>query len=276
MMADSNLRPAAVAGRFYPSNTRALSDMVRGFLAEVEPDQRVSRAVMVPHAGLMYSGQCAAHVFRRVMLPRVVVILAPNHTGLVGTPGGASLWARGSFETPLGEVLIAEGFARQLESRCRLVSHDPEAHRMEHAVEVELPFIATLAPGAEIVPIVLAWEDWTSCRELATDLAGLIEEWPDDVLLVASSDMTHFESAERAAEKDGKALAAIERLDAEALLEACRREHITMCGRAPAAVVLEAARQLGATRAEVVDYRHSGLVTGDDSSVVAYAGVVVT
>ncbi|UCF19589.1 MAG: AmmeMemoRadiSam system protein B [Gemmatimonadota bacterium] len=276
MMAESTVRPAAVAGRFYPANRQALSDMIGGFLAEVESDQGISRAVIVPHAGLIYSGQCAAAVFQRVILPRVVVIMAPNHTGLVDAPGGASLWARGSFETPLGAVLIAESFARQLEDRCRLVAHDPEAHRAEHAVEVELPFIATLAPGAKIVPIVLAWDDWNRCRELATDLAELIEEWPDEVLLVASSDMTHFESASRAAEKDRKALAAIERLDAEALLEVCRRERITMCGRAPAAVALETARQLGATRAEVVDYRHSGWVTGDDSSVVGYAGVVVT
>ena len=275
-MIEPSIRPAAVAGRFYPSDARALSDMVRGFLAEAEPGAQVARAVIVPHAGLVYSGQCAAHAFRRVEMPRVMVILAPNHTGLVSAPGGASLWARGSFATPLGDVLIAEEFARQLESRCRLVAHDPDAHRQEHAVEVELPFIATLAPGAEIVPIVLAWEDWPRCRELATGLAELIRGWPDDVLLVASSDMTHFESARRAAEKDRVALAAIERLDGEALLEACRRERITMCGRAPAAVVVEAARQLGATRAEVVDYRHSGSVTGDDSSVVAYAGVVVT
>jgi AmmeMemoRadiSam system protein B len=122
---------------------------------------------------------------------------------------------------------------------------------------------------------VLAWDDWRHSEELATALAGLIAHWPQRVLLLASSDMTHYESADRAAAKDRVALDAIQRLDGEGLLAACRREHITMCGRAPAAVVVEASRQLGAKTAAVVDYRHSGQVTGDDSSVVAYAGVVL-
>jgi AmmeMemoRadiSam system protein B len=140
---------------------------------------------------------------------------------------------------------------------------------------VELPFLATLSPDSTIVPIVVAWDDWERCRTLAEALADTAAEWPEDVLLVASSDMTHFEPAMRAADKDRIALDALERLDGEELLRACRRERITMCGRAPAAVVVEAARRLGARRGEVVDYRHSGWVTGDDSSVVAYAGVVV-
>ncbi len=204
-----------------------------------------------------------------------MVVMCPNHTGVWDARGGASLWGRGAFETPLGRVRVAEEFARALETRCRLVEHDPAAHLREHAIEVELPFLSVLSPGSAIVPLVLAWDDWARCRELADALAPLVAEWPADVMLVASSDMTHFESAERAAAKDRIALDAIERLDAEELLSACRRERITMCGRAPAAVAVEAARQLGATRAEVVDYRHSGMVTGDDSSVVAYAGVLI-
>jgi AmmeMemoRadiSam system protein B len=233
------------------------------------------RAVVAPHAGLIYSGRCAGQVFGRVQFPPVVVILAPNHTGQVGAPGGASLWSRGVFETPLGPVPIASEFAAALEAECPLVAHDPRAHVREHAVEVELPFIARCAPESAIVPIVLAWDDWRRSKELADGLARLIADWAEEVLLLASSDMTHFESAQAAAAKDRIALAAIERLDGEELVRACRTERITMCGRAPAAVVVEVARQLGATRAEVVDYRNSGWVTGDDSSVVAYAGVVV-
>jgi AmmeMemoRadiSam system protein B len=275
-MSHQNIRPAAVSGRFYPSDERDLVEMVEAFLADAEAEPRRARAVVAPHAGLIYSGRCAARVFGSVTFPRIVVILGPNHTGRVGAPGGASLWASGAFETPLGRVSVAEEFAAALESQSQLVSHDPLAHRQEHAVEVELPFIGLLAPESAIVPLVLAWDDWARCEQLATALAQLISEWPEDVLLVASSDMTHFESAVRAEEKDRFALAAIERLDGAELIRACRREHITMCGRAPTAVVVEAARQLGATRADVVDYRHSGWVTGDDSSVVAYAGVVIT
>lgn len=274
-MSGHTVRPAAVAGQFYPADPRDLEEMVQAYLADVEAPMSPARAVVVPHAGLIYSGRCAAQVFGRVQLPPVVVILAPNHTGMMRAPGGASLWKRGAFDTPFGPVKVAEEFAAVLEARCPLVADDPSAHRQEHAVEVELPFLSTLSPGSAIVPIVVAWDDWERCRTLAEALADTVAEWPEDVLLVASSDMTHFESADRAAEKDRIALDALERLAGEELLQACRRERITMCGRAPAAVVVEAARRLGARRGEVVDYRHSGWVTGDDSSVVAYAGVVV-
>lgn len=271
----TDIRPAAVAGRFYPADAEELRGLVDDCLSGVEAEPRSLPAVIVPHAGLVYSGRCAAQVFGRVDVPPVVVILAPNHTGRLGAPGGASLWARGAFETPLGSLAVAEDFAKQLQARCALVSHDPDAHRNEHAVEVELPFLAARRPDAGIVPIVLAWEDWGRCKQLATALAELVADWPEGVLLVASSDMTHFESAAQAAAKDRLALRAVESLDAEELLRTCERERVTMCGRAPAAVVVEAARRLGASRAEVVDYRHSGWVTGDDSSVVAYAGVVI-
>lgn len=223
----------------------------------------------------MYSGRCAAAVFARLKIPDLVVILAPNHTGLLGAPGGASLWRRGAFAIPLGRVPVAAEFAEQLAQHCQLVAHDPVAHMREHAIEVELPFLSILARGAAIVPLVLAWDDWTRCAQLGAALADVVGAWPHEVLLLASSDMTHHEPARQAARKDRIALAAVERLDGGALLAACRHEAISMCGRAPTAVVVEAARRLGASRGEVVDYRHSGWVTGDDASVVAYAGVVI-
>lgn len=271
----SDVRPAAVAGYFYPDHTEDLRRMVEDYLAEVQAEPRTARAAMVPHAGLIYSGRCAAEVFGRLKFADIVVIVAPNHTGRFGAPGGASLWARGSFETPLGAIPVAVEFAARLEAECDLVTHDPEAHSREHAVEVELPFLALLAPEAAIVPLVLAWDDWDRCERLGAALARMVSEWPADVLLVASSDMTHYESADHAARKDEIALAELRKLDGNGLLGACRREGITMCGRGPAAVVIEAARRLGADHCDVVDYRHSGQVTGDDSSVVAYAGVVV-
>ncbi len=186
------------------------------------------------------------------------------------------MWCRGGFDTPVGRVAIDDELAGAIEARCELVAHDPVAHAREHSLEVELPFLLACNPQARIVPVLLAWDDWTSCEELATVLAGVIRDWPTAVLLMASSDMTHYESAARAATKDDVALAHVARIDGEGLLRTCKAERITMCGRAPAATVLEAARQLGARAAAVVDYRHSGWVTGDDSQVVAYAGVVVT
>ena len=269
------IRNAAVAGRFYDADARRLQSHVDELLANVGAPKTKAFGAVVPHAGLMYSGQCAAIVWAQLEIPATVVILAPNHTGRSTSIGGASLWRSGCFATPIGDVPIAEEFASALEARCELVEHDPLAHRREHAIEVELPFLRTLVPDASIVPLVLAWDDWSRCRELGQHLAALVQEWDHDVLLVASSDMTHFESASAAEQKDRRALAAVEHLDGEELLEVCRRDRVTMCGRAPAAVVCEAARTLGATMGTVVDYRHSGWVTGDDSEVVAYAGVVL-
>lgn len=273
-MPESDSRPAAVAGHFYPSEAGELSQLVADYLSHVDAEPCPARAAIVPHAGLAYSGRCAAEVFGRIKLPRIAVIVAPNHSGVVKSPG-ASLWSRGRFETPLGAVAVDRAFCERLEADCPLVGFDRAAHRREHAVEVELPFLASLRPDVSIVPILIAWDDWSRSERLAADLASIISEWVEPVLLVASSDMTHFESAEEAARRDRFALDAIVRLDGQELLSACQRERVTMCGRAPAAIVVEAARRLGADQAEVVDYRNSSWVTGDRSNVVAYAGVVI-
>lgn len=268
-------RRAAVAGFFYPSNREALHSLVARFLDQVEDIPVPAIAAIAPHAGLVYSGQCAAHVWARVALPETIVILAPNHTGRLDNPGGAGAWDRGTFQTPLGNVAVAEDFLSRLEAACDRVRHDTSAHLREHAIEVQLPFLQVLAPASLLAPIVVSWDRWEPSRELGAALAGVVRAWPDDVLLVASSDMTHYESAASAQRKDRMALDAVAQLDGEALLDTCHREGVTMCGRGPAAVVLEAARLLGATAADLVDYRHSGMVTGDDSDVVAYAGVVI-
>jgi len=272
----SDVRHPAVAGKFYTDDPSELKEQVGGMLSAAGVEPSPALGGIVPHAGLIYSGECAAHVFGRIEIPGVVVILAPNHTGRWENRGGAAAWDRGSWETPLGAFDIAEDFLRRLESECELVAHDPTAHLLEHAVEVELPFLKVLAPGVRIAPIVLAWDDWGRCLSMATALATVVSELSNDVLLLASSDMTHFESAHVAQKRDRAALDAVEALDGERLLATCERDNVTMCGRAPSATVLEATRQLGATTAELVDYRHSGWVTGDDSNVVAYAGVVIS
>jgi AmmeMemoRadiSam system protein B len=260
---------------FYPADPDELHAMVDEMLAEVDAERTPARAAIAPHAGLIYSGRCAAHVWGRLIIPETVVIIAPNHTGLQDNRGGAGAWDRGVFETPLGSVPVAHEFLEEVEGECALLRHDRAAHLREHAIEVELPFLKVLAPEAKLAPIVLAWDEWKRAKELAQALAAAVSRSSTGVLLVASSDMTHYESASTAARKDELALAAVGRLDGEELLQVCRREGVTMCGRGPAAVVVETARQLGANSAEIVDYRHSGWVTGDDSEVVAYAGVVI-
>lgn len=269
------VREPAVAGTFYPEDPQELRALVAKLLANVLESPRPARAVVVPHAGLVYSGQCAAAVFRRVTIPSCVVILGPNHSGGLGGTTGASLWRRGAFATPLGDVEIAADFAAHLLATCPLVENDVVAHAREHAIEVELPFLTAVAPQTAIVPILLAWDDWARCEALATALASAVRTWRAPVLVLASSDMSHYESAAAARRKDDMALATIERLDGRALLTTCRTQQIAMCGRAAVATTLETARRLGGERAAVVDYRHSGLVTGDDASVVSYAGVVI-
>jgi len=233
------------------------------------------RAVIVPHAGYIYSGPTAAAVFARTALPALVIILAPNHTGVCRAPGGASLWEAGEFRTPLGDVPIDAPCAAALQAASSLVAVDHEAHRAEHAIEVLLPFLQVLRPDARIVPLVLAWDVWESARELAEALARVVREAREPILLLASSDLNHYEPAAVSVRKDARALEAVTALDGAELLARCRRERISMCGRGPAAVVVAAARALGANQAEVVDYRHSGWASGDDSQVVGYGGVVI-
>ncbi len=275
-----SVRPPAVSGRFYPSDPVELRATVATLLADarkaVRPSGRPALGVVAPHAGYIYSGPTAARVFADVTVPALVIILAPNHTGISAAEGGVSLWEAGAFRTPLGDVPIdAEMAEALLEVSRGVVAVDHDAHRAEHAVEVELPFLQLLRADVRIVPLVLAWDAWDAARLLGEMLARLIQAAGEPVLLLASSDMNHYEPAGLTEQKDAQALDAIRALDGAELLARCRRDRISMCGRGPAATVIAAARALGAERAEVVDYRHSGWVSGDNARVVGYAGVVI-
>jgi AmmeMemoRadiSam system protein B len=275
------VRAPAVSGRFYPGTGPELERTVRELLAAVPPvppreaGPAAVVAAVAPHAGYLYSGLTAAHVFARLDVPALVVILAPNHTGVCRAPGGASLWEAGAFRTPLGDVAVDETLAAALLAASPLVAADHAAHAHEHAVEVELPFLQMRRRDVRIVPLVLAWDAWDACDALGRALAALVGRWPERVLLLASSDLNHYEPAAVNERKDRRALDALLALDGAELLTRCRRERISMCGRAPAATVLAAARTLGATRAELVHYSHSGMVTGEDDAVVGYGGVVI-
>jgi len=275
-----SVRAPAVSGRFYPSDPVELRATVATLLADarkaVRPSGRPAVGVIAPHAGYIYSGPTAARVFADVTLPALVIILAPNHTGISAAEGGVSLWEAGAFRTPLGDVPIAAEMAEALLEVSRgVVGVDHDAHRAEHAVEVELPFLQLLRADVRIVPLVLAWDAWDAARLLGEMLARLVQAAGEPVLLLASSDMNHYEPAGLTEQKDAQALDAIRALDGAELLARCRRDRISMCGRGPAATVIAAARALGAERAEVVDYRHSGWVSGDNARVVGYAGVVI-
>jgi len=266
-----------VSGRFYPGTAAELAKTIRGLLDAADPHAPAAalKAAIAPHAGYVYSGLTAAHVFRRTIIPATVVILAPNHTGASHAPGGASLWETGAWATPLGEVSVDERLAAVITAACDLVVPDHSAHVSEHAVEVLVPFIQTLNRDARIVPIVLSWEDWDRSARLGEALADVVRRNPESVLLLASSDLNHYEPASVGEIKDAHVLQAVQALDGQEVLALCRRERISMCGRAPAATVIAAARALGAERADVVHYSHSGMITGDDDAVVGYGGVVI-
>jgi AmmeMemoRadiSam system protein B len=269
------IRHPAVAGLFYPAQPAVLLEAVRTLLAEVE-DAAPAPAVaaMAPHAGYVYSGRTAAQVFARLEVPRRCVVVAPNHTGAGDAAQGGSALAVGVMVTPMGEVPVDETLAAALLAKCPLLEDDPPAHAREHAVEVELPFLLARRPDVTVVPLVLGWGDWPRSRELGEALADAVRQSAEPVLLLASSDMNHYEPARVGEPKDRLALEEAVRLDGQALLEVTRRHRVSMCGRVAAAAVLHAARLLGASRGELVHYSNSGMVTGDYEHVVGYAGVI--
>ncbi|MGB8929778.1 MAG: AmmeMemoRadiSam system protein B [Anaeromyxobacteraceae bacterium] len=262
------LREPAVAGRFYPGNPSRLAAELDGFLQPAaEPGS--AKGLVAPHAGYMYSGAVAGDVYRRVEIPPRVVILGPNHTGL-GAP--ASLWPGGSWRTPLGDVPIDAALTEAL-ARAPGVELDDEAHLHEHSLEVQVPFLQRRQPALSLAAICLGPLSWKACEALGKALGAAATA--AGALIVASSDMSHYIPAAEAREKDQLAIDRILALDPAGLYEVVRREQLSMCGFIPATVMLVAAREMGATRGELVRYGHSGEVTGDDTQVVGYAAIRV-
>ncbi len=266
------IRQPAVAGQFYPSRPDQLERDVRKFLgARIEPGPAVG--AVVPHAGYVYSGPVAGAVYARLAIPRRAVVLCPNHTGR-GAP--AALDPSDAWRTPLGDVPLARGLADRLLALAPSLEEDAGAHRQEHSLEVQLPFLQVRRPDVEIVPVSLGATSLPLCREVGEALATLVREEKDPPVVLASSDMNHYESRAVGRAKDDLALARVAALDAEGLFETVIERSITMCGVLPTTALLFAARDLGASRAEVAARRDSGDETGDDSSVVGYAGVVIS
>jgi AmmeMemoRadiSam system protein B len=264
-------RKPAVAGTFYPGSAGRL----QAFLEDaVKPasEPLVAVGVVSPHAGYVYSGRVAGAVFGRVAVPDTVLLLGPNHTGM-GTP--ASIMSQGAWVTPLGNVPIAADLASALKAASPILEEDALAHAHEHSLEVQVPFLLHRNPAVRIVPVAFMLRTFAEVEEVGLSIAEVLKTRPDPVLMVASSDMTHYESAERAKDKDAKAIERVLELDAQGLLDTTKRFGITMCGAIPTAVLLVAARALGATRGDLVTYATSGDVSGDYGSVVGYAGIVI-
>ena len=268
-------RTPAVSGTFYPALPGRLRADVRGFLEQGATSPRRALGILVPHGGYMYSGATAGAAFAAVEVPATCIILAPNHTGRGRARQGGSLLVDTAYRTPLGNIEPDAELGTELMRRAHpLLIEDPLAHAEEHGVEVVLPFLQMRNETVRVVPLVLGWDDWERTRRLAEAIHQLIGE-RSDVLLVASSDMNHYEAASASTDKDAAALDRIVALDGEGLLEVTRSRHISMCGRVPVACALEVARLAGLTRAEVVGYSHSGLINGNHDRVVGYAAALI-
>jgi MEMO1 family protein len=266
------LRPPAVAGRFYPDDPAELTRQITSFASSAEEPPRPALACLVPHAGYRYSGHVAGAVYARLKLPRRFLLLGPRHF-----PHGKpqAILSEGAWETPLGRAEIDSELARDLKGAYPQLCEDSVAHQTEHALEVQLPFLQSLAGDFRFVPIALGPTDYFQLESLGHAMAEVLRRQRDPVLMIASSDMNHYESDEITHRKDGLAIERVLALDAAGLFDVVRREEITMCGFGPVVSILTAARLLGATRATLVRYATSGDINGDRNEVVGYAGVIV-
>ncbi len=279
------IRKPVVAGSFYPAREDLLKRMIEDcFLDDYGPgevplavESRKKRTVVgliSPHAGYVYSGPVAAHGFSQISKeqePDTIVIVGPNHTG-IGYP--VSVYPEGRWKTPLGDLKVNVSLAEKIVGASELFSSEHSAHMSEHSIEVQLPFLQFLFQDKfSIVPISMGDQTIEASFELGDAIARAAEG--ERILVIASTDFTHYESLDKAKQKDQEALAQILDMDARGLMETVDRSQISMCGAGPVAAMLVAADKMGASKARVLSYQTSGNVTGDNSSVVGYASVVV-
>jgi AmmeMemoRadiSam system protein B len=275
------LRQPAVAGTFNPRNARDLSRAVDEYCSEARDPASIPSdsakgkisvyACMVPHAGYIYSGHVAGAAYRAIEIPARIILLGPRHY-----PAGESMaiLSSGKWLTPLGEALIDAPLAEQLKHACPLLREDEVAHRREHSLEVQLPFLQRARPDFTFVPIVLGTDRWDFLESLGHALASVVRAQHEPVFLIASSDMNHYEPDDITRVKDNLAIERLLALDARSLYDTVHHERISMCGYAPAVCTVIAVRELGARHAELLHYATSGDVNGDRDQVVGYAGMI--
>jgi MEMO1 family protein len=271
MQMHTTIRHPAVAGRFYPRDGDTLLNDVQQYLS-TQATPAPALGCVAPHAGYMYSGAVAGSVYANLDLPQRIIVLGPNHTGK-GRP--LAIMSSGAWETPLGPAPIDSPLADALKKSFPLLSEDADAHRSEHAIEVELPFLQARRPDFAFVPIALGTGQFDTLEKLGEAVASTVQAQGERILIVASSDMNHYENDAVTRVKDHKAIEEMLALDARGLFEVVMKEDISMCGFGPAVVMLTAAKRLGATSAELIKYATSGDVSGDREMVVGYAGIVV-
>lgn len=265
------IRPPAVAGRFYTADARDLARQIREFCADGHDKVRAMGCI-VPHAGYMYSGHVAGAVYAAMEVPAKCILLGPRHF-----PGGESMaiLSEGSWQTPFGEAQIDSALAKDLMRLDPHLREDSVAHEREHSLEVQLPFLQQLSKNIQFVPVVIGLDRYSELEALGNAVAKTVAAQSEPVLIIASSDMNHYEEDDLTRQKDGKAIDRILALDPRGLYDTVRSEGITMCGYAAAVAMLIALKQLKASEATLVRYATSGDVTGERDEVVGYAGIVI-
>lgn len=268
------IREPFVAGQFYAGSGPALKEQIKSF---VDRQAVLTDAIgaVSPHAGYVYSGSVAGKVFSSIRAKATYIILGPNHTGSGAMIGidRCDAWA-----TPIGEVKVDRRLAGEIIGSSSKISRDNICHEQEHSIEVQIPFLQYLFKDFSIVPIAVSGADIETYREIGSAIAGSVKalKMERDVTIIASSDMTHYESSDDAKRKDSVAIEAVLKLDEALLVERVQSMDITMCGSAPTAIMITAAKELGARTARLIKYCNSGDVSGDYDSVVGYAGIIIS
>jgi AmmeMemoRadiSam system protein B len=266
------VRLPAVSGRFYPSNPTELTALIRQYTDLESNTVRVrAKACLVPHAGYAYSGHVAGAVYARIALPKKILILGVRHY-----PRGenAAILSSGVWRTPLGDAPIDEPLAVALRAACPLLREDSVAHSGEHSLEVQIPFLQILQPEFSFVPVALGTVRFEELVSVGEAIGGALATFGEEILLLTTSDLNHYENDATTRIKDRKAIDRILALDGRGLYNTCRSEAISMCGLGPTVAMLTALESLGATRPELVRYATSGDISGDFSGVVGYAGMI--
>ena len=264
-------RQPAVAGRFYPDHREAL---VRELETHIDRNAKKSRVIgiVAPHAGFIYSGNVAGSVYSRIEIPDTVILIGPNHTG---HGEQVAVMTEGAWSMPMGDIAIDRELAKAICEETVIAKQDSSAHQFEHSLETQLPFLQYFKNKFKIVPICIKRLKLSSCKSLSEGIVRALKRFDKPVLLVASSDMTHYESHDRATIKDHMAITYIENRDPHGLFETVQSEKITMCGINPVTVMMLCSEKLGAREAELVKYMTSGEVSGDMEKVVGYAGMII-
>lgn len=265
------IRKPVASGQFYPNERHDLEKTIKS-LTQDESSKVNAKGIILPHAGYFYSGGVAVATVGGVLPRKRIIILGPNHTAC---DCGFSLWAKGEWEIPFGKIGIDEDLAEKILKEGDWIKEDYLTHKLEHSLEVELPILNYFFGEFKFVPIICPVSSLNIYQEVASQLFKAVKKINEDVLLIASTDMTHYEPDQAVRKKDRQAIESIINFDEEELIAKVCEEKITMCGVAPVAILISCMKKLGAKKAQVRLYQTSADATGDCSSVVGYAGIII-